>query len=147
MSGDQKGLRPRRFSLGWVDAYVGLALSAVLVARYYSHLGGIPFLRPCTFRALTGVPCPTCGFTRAFTRAGNLDFVGAWHVSPLGTALFLALAGFVVVGVSRIALRRPWPSLPKGRKWRRVGMWLLVAAVLSNWGYMIIRKFAVGDWA
>ena len=63
----------------------------------------------CPFRALTGLPCPLCGATRAFVHAGHLDdrflsFGAVWVV--------VALA-LVVVGLAGWRRRpsRPWPAV------------------------------------
>ena len=37
----------------------------------------------CTFKQLTGVPCPGCGITRALVCLFKLDFVGAWSYNPM----------------------------------------------------------------
>ena len=37
----------------------------------------------CLFRATTGFPCPSCGMTRAYIHALNLDFKNAFKYHPL----------------------------------------------------------------
>lgn len=37
----------------------------------------------CTFKRLTGVPCPGCGITRALVCLLKFDFVGAWNYNPM----------------------------------------------------------------
>lgn len=37
----------------------------------------------CLFRAVTGVPCPSCGMTRAWFAAAQLDFQSAFQYHPL----------------------------------------------------------------
>ncbi len=136
----------REFGLGLADAYLAVALLAILVARFvpFSLMDG---LAPCTFRIITGIPCPGCGFTRSFVRTANLDFAGAFLVSPLGTLLFLFLVLFVILGLLRLVLRRPWPRIYLSRR-ASIGVGVITAVVvLSNWGYLLIRHFVIGDWA
>jgi len=42
----------------------------------------------CPFKALTGIPCPGCGMTRAFLALAEFDFVGASHLNPFSLPLF-----------------------------------------------------------
>ena len=41
---------------------------------------GLDHLGPtfCVFRLTTGLPCPTCGTTRAFGRLAQFDLAGPW---------------------------------------------------------------------
>ena len=56
---------------------VGLALYfAILILWWQLEL-------PCVFRYLTGIPCPTCGLTRAWLAAFRLDFTAAFLQYPM----------------------------------------------------------------
>jgi len=37
----------------------------------------------CPFKAVTGLPCPGCGMTRAFLHLADGDIAGAFHFHPL----------------------------------------------------------------
>lgn len=37
----------------------------------------------CVFQALSGIPCPGCGMTRAAKSLMRLDFASAWGYNPL----------------------------------------------------------------
>ncbi|KAF1300172.1 MULTISPECIES: DUF2752 domain-containing protein [Enterococcus] len=37
----------------------------------------------CFFKAITGLPCPGCGMTRAFLHFFSGDFTGAFYYHPL----------------------------------------------------------------
>ncbi len=59
----------------------------------------------CLLRYITGVPCPTCGATRAIFSLTRLDFVGYWFYNPMAFPLVIA---FLAVFHYRL--------LPKWRK-------------------------------
>ena len=65
--------KPER--LGW--KLLGLAGFALLVVIWYSCD------LPCVFRALTGIPCITCGMTRAWLCVFRLDLTGAFLLHPM----------------------------------------------------------------
>ena len=97
-----------------------------------------PRLRPCTFRELTGIPCPSCGTTRTALALLDLDLAGAVLVSPLaavvGIAFFIGGAAALVWAASRL----PLPSL--GLRWSRWWTAAVVAAVIGNWAYLIVNR-------
>ena len=61
---------------------------------------------PCPIRALFGVPCPTCGVTRATRLALSGDLGGAWRMHPLfaiavpfaASAIAIEIVGYVREG-------------------------------------------------
>jgi hypothetical protein len=90
-------------------------------------------LPPCMFCLLTGLPCPTCGFTTALARMARLDLAGAFAASPAGTLAFLC-ACFVLV--------RSLLFLPRGRGDRR-----LLACLRSGRFWAAVIAVCVGSWA
>ncbi len=51
----------------------------------------------CPFKDLTGIPCPTCGGTRALAALGRLDLREAILCNPMVTLIWLALPGLVIL--------------------------------------------------
>lgn len=60
---------------------------------------------PCLFRWLTGLPCPSCGATRALRLLCEGDVRQALWVNPLGLVLAVGL-GVIPVWLAADALRR-----------------------------------------
>lgn len=56
---------------------------------------------PCTFVAMFGYPCPTCGMTTAFAHTVRGELVSAFSAQPAGLGLALATiaAGCLSLGV------------------------------------------------
>ncbi len=117
----------RQIALLW--GAVSLAL--VLLSPLGSWLaGGLP---NCPFKSWTGLPCPTCGTTRAALTLAEFRPLDALLNYPLPTAawLFFLIGGGVAAALAISG--RPLPGLP-----RRVPLWgqvLLLAALVLNWLY------------
>jgi hypothetical protein len=65
----------------------------------------------CPFRAMTGLPCPLCGMTRAVTAGLRGDVVASLRFQPAGLVL-IALGVWLLVRRSRVAVRLPPWVLP-----------------------------------
>ena len=57
----------------------------------------------CTFRAVTGHPCPSCGMTRSWSAMGHGRLREATGYHLLGPATFVAAMAMVAVGDERTA--------------------------------------------
>jgi hypothetical protein len=118
--------------LGAIFLSIG-AVAALAVAVL--HLDRLP-IAVCLFHAITGLPCMTCGATRALGQLAVGDVRGALAMNPLAT-----LGAFAILpwGVGDIALMPRGRALslevaPSAARALRV---MAVAAVLVNWGYLI----------
>ncbi len=120
----------RRLGLFWGAAAVSLLLLSPLVPRWTA---GLP---PCFFHRVTGLPCLTCGGTRAALALLSGDLAGAFHANPLvAAALLLFVVGGFASGALALAgrgLREP-ERLPP---WTRAAVVLVLAA---NWLWLIMN--------
>jgi hypothetical protein len=123
---------PGAFPLGAALALAGvLAGSAVLLVGAH-RLGFIV----CYFKLFTGLPCLTCGGTRAALRLLQADPAAAMAMNPL-----VAVAGFGL-GVWALAdlvllTRRRALRVELGPRAVRVLRVLVPLAVLANWAYLV----------
>jgi len=60
----------------------------VLVFLLIAHT---PFYLPCMFKSITGIPCPTCGLTRAFLYIYQLNIISAVKMNILAAPLIIAM--------------------------------------------------------
>lgn len=121
-----------RLPLGAVFGTIG-ALGATAVGLL--GLDRLPFT-VCLFKALTGLPCPTCGSTRAVGRLVHLDLAGAIAMNPLATIGAAVLAIWAVTDFGLLARGRAL-DVEVGRPLSRLVRVLAVAAVAANWLYLL----------
>lgn len=116
----------------WLFTSLGMALCGAA----WLYLG-LP--RPaCHFREALGIPCPTCGATRATMEIMQGDVLGALLLNPLYTA-GLALILVYDLYAATVLFGR----LPRLRFTEAAGLallrWAIIAVVLINWGWLIYR--------
>jgi len=111
----------------------GVALALLALGPVGDRLAAS--LPGCFFRSVTGIPCPTCGGTRAALALARLDFPDAFHANPLvALALLFLVGGGVVAGTMALARRRI--NEPAGFPvWVRAG---LVVVLAANWFFLIV---------
>ena len=126
--------RPEERQLAWMW---GVAAAGALVLRPL-WLAVAPGLPACTFRNLTGIPCPTCGSTHAAVAFLHGQLAGALAANPLVALLGLTFVAGGLAAPVWAAVRAPLPSVA-GRLplWWRAGA---VAVLAANWAYVILRS-------
>lgn len=87
----------------------------------------------CPFRAVLGLPCPSCGMTHAFVALGHGDLAAAWHYNALSAPLF-AFGLLWLMG--RLTGARTLPALS-----RQMEAVLLIAALAVTLAYGAYRIF------
>jgi len=82
-------------------------LAAVLLAAALVYFAGSWWLgRPihrCPFRALTGLPCPGCGLSRALTLLLRGDWAASFRLHPF--ALYVIVCGGLLGGAALLPAR------------------------------------------
>jgi hypothetical protein len=118
--------------LGVLFGGIGLAAGGLVAVL---HLDRLPVVM-CVFKGLTGLPCPSCGSTRALGRLFALDLAGALSMNPLTTVGAFALAAWAVVDLLLLAGRR---ALAIEIRPRLAFMLRVVAVVLvlANWIFLL----------
>jgi len=119
----------RQLAMLWSAA----AISSVFLGPVWIAVA--PYLGSCTFRNLTGIPCPSCGITRAALALLDFDIGSAFAVNPLGT--FVAVAFIIGGGLALIWVLFRGPILTFELSWSRWWTGAVVGIVLINWMYLI----------
>jgi hypothetical protein len=115
----------------WGAAAGGALLFAPFLPRLARLVPG------CPFRELTGLPCLSCGTTRAALSLLGGDLAAALRFNPLASVAGIAFLSGVVLAPLWLLLRLPvLDGLPEPTPLRRAaGIAFLVAA----WGWQVIR--------
>jgi hypothetical protein len=119
-----------------LGAVFGTIAGAGGVAVGLLGLDRLPF-SVCVFKATTGLPCPTCGSTRALGRLAHFDWTGALAMNPLATAGFVILAFWALADLSLLPRGRAL-AVEVGRPLGRVLRFAAMSAFLVNWVYLLV---------
>ena len=93
-----------------------------------------PFVPGCVFHAVTGIPCPACGSTRAVIALAHGDIGRALALNPLATTAIVVGGAACVLAPFWVALRGPVPIVAPSLRLRV----LLVVAIAANWAWLVL---------
>lgn len=93
-------------------------------------------LAPCSFIALTGYPCPTCGMTTAFAHTVRGQWFSAVWAQPAGFVLALATAATAVAALTVVVTGRVWAVNWYRVRPGRVAV-VVLACFLAAWGFKV----------
>ena len=104
----------------------------------YLHIGRFPIPDTCSFKNLTGLPCPGCGLTRSIVAGMHGDFGESLSYHKLGllTLAYVCLQfiyRLIVIVVPSLRAR----TQVVGKILNR-GMVVLAVFYVLNWGYTLL---------
>jgi hypothetical protein len=126
---------PARRAAGHAEVFALFAALSFLAARFLPVLE-LGFV--CPFRALTGLPCATCGMTHAFVHLAHGEAGAAVAASPLGALLAAGAWAFALAAALRLALGLAWR--PPGPTVARAAAAAAVGALLANWAFLVVAR-------
>lgn len=95
----------------------------------------------CFFRAVTGLPCPTCGATRAAYLFLHGHFAASFSFNPLAFLTFIALLVFDLYAVTVLTTRAPRFRVqsfsPAEKLLCRV---VAISLLAGNWLYLLSNR-------
>jgi hypothetical protein len=121
--------------LGAIFGAIGVVAAAAVALL---HLDRLPVVF-CVFKGLTGLPCPTCGSTRALGRLVAFDLAGAVSMNPLATLAFGLVAVWALADLVLWPRRRALSLEVEPRLAWRLRIAALVL-LLANWIYLLVAR-------
>jgi hypothetical protein len=131
-------LPPPNRTFGVLDALGLTGALGLAVARWVPVAKLVPFWG-CALRESTGWPCLGCGLTRAADRFAHGDVLGALQANPLGTLAAALFALLALAAVLHLAFALPLPEVRLRARELRALRWGLLAAVLLNYGFVVLH--------
>ena len=95
-------------------------------------VAGLHFFKvPCFFRFFTGIPCPSCGMTRAFFSLINLNFYESFYYHPL---LIPSLI------VAFIAIHVNVPTFKCNKRICNIFLWVYIATLFAVYLFRLMTN-------
>jgi hypothetical protein len=136
-----KSTRQDRITFLVVFAIIGL-----LFAIFYLAKEGFVNLGPgggCAFERNFGLPCPTCGFTRAISAFTEGKIIKAFYIQPAAAAICITLIWTAFFSLLSTALGVNFSFLPPVRLWQLKHILLTIIIILTaGWAVTVARALA-----
>jgi hypothetical protein len=125
-------------------AFIALGLASVLLLSLWLKpdprgLGTHEqlFFPPCNFQVVTGLPCPFCGMTTAFSHMARGQVREAFMAQPMGVLGFVLCVLLLPVALVAVVTGRNAVAVAMRLPWARIS-WVLGAMAAGSWLFKII---------
>jgi hypothetical protein len=114
--------------------YGGLSIIVLFVGSTMPVFSLIP---SCTFRMLTGIPCPTCGATRSVVALARGNVAASFMMNPLTALCLLAGTLIFLYSLTCLAFDLPKINLLLSSKEEIALKASVIILLLAQWAYLI----------
>ncbi len=115
-----------------------IVATLVLVASALPWPEALEHWNVCSFRSLTGLPCPGCGLTRGFRALAHGDFAAAWQHNPFTYPFFLVALALALAPLWTRIWPRAEERLLRGR-FLGAGVSVLLVGLLAFGAWRLIE--------
>jgi hypothetical protein len=124
---------PDQIEFGMI--FGGIALAMLGVSKLLPILAIAP---DCVFKALTGIPCLTCGSTRSVVHLSHGDILSAFALNPLTTLCLISAILYLIYSLISAAFDLPRIGLLLTNSESTMIRAGAVMLLLAQWTYLII---------
>ncbi len=114
-----------------------IALMALLAGRFLPVLSLVP---SCVFKALSGLPCPTCGSTRSIVCLSQGHVASALSMNPAAAVLAIGATLYLFYNLFTFASGAPRIRIALSNSEKDTLRRTAIYMLLANWLYLIIVK-------
>lgn len=112
----------------------------ILVYLWVVLSDDIPFSIVCPFKAVTGLPCPGCGGTRAAQALLQGDLLLALYINPLSCLLVLFYIVLLVWSIYDGYCARNSLFLSLAKPWKNSYFWITIVVIILNGIWNICKE-------
>lgn len=94
-------------------------------------------LQACSWLALTGRPCMTCGMTTSFAHAAEGDLVSSFQAQPMGTVLAVVCSMAFWISAHVAAYGSNLGAAVASRMGKRT-LWIALSLLAAAWVYKLV---------
>lgn len=102
-----------------------------------THTGPPLNLPDCTFKTMTGLPCPSCGMTTSFSLLMHGDPLNSLRANWVGTGLAVFCLALIPWALASVWLRRPL-GIVSLEKAMAVSVVSFLVVMLFRWGVVLV---------
>jgi hypothetical protein len=117
--------------------YGSITLLVLCAARFLPILSISP---SCVFKGITGIPCPTCGSTRAAIFLSRGDVAAALTMNPLATLGFIAAVLYFFYSIVTLIFDLPRISFTLREPEKQAVRVAAIMLLLVQWIYLIATR-------
>jgi uncharacterized protein DUF2752 len=128
----------KRRNRGQIDfgiIYGGIVLAVLFIPWFYPVLSMSP---SCAFRGLAGVPCPTCGSTRAIVHLSHGEITSALAMNPIVSLVIVLSVLYFFYSVITQAFDCPRIGFILTEREKNAARVAAMLLLLTHWGWLVL---------
>ena len=126
---------PGRIEFGIIYGVIALVLLGI--ARCPPMLSLAP---GCVFKGLIGLPCPTCGSTRALVHLSHGEIGPAFSMNPLATLAMFGAVLYFFLSLIALAFDLPRVTFILKDRGKNIVRAAVVTLLLAQWAYLVVMR-------